>query len=183
MRINREIRADRVRVVSEDGEQLGVMNVREALRKAEDMGLDLVEIAPTANPPVCKIINYGKLRYLQTKKEKENKKTQHQIKIKEIKLKPNIDVHDLEVKIKHAREFLQNGNKVRLVCMFKGREMLHMDIGEKVLQDVCKALEDISGVEAPQKNIGRIMTLVLFPQAKKKEGVKSHAEDENQKIG
>ena len=129
MRINREIRADKLRVVSENGEQLGIMSLRDALMRAEDAGLDLVEIAPTAKPPVAKIIDYGKFRYHQQKKEKDSKKAQIQIKVKEIKLKPNIDTHDFQTKIKHAREFLVKGNKVRISIMFRGREMLHIDLG------------------------------------------------------
>lgn len=168
MRINREIRADKVRVITESGEQLGVMFLREALLKAESMGLDLVEIAPTAKPPVVKIIDYGKFRYHQQKKEKEGKKAQVQIKVKEIKLKPNIDTHDLETKLKHAREFLVKGNKVRVSIMFRGREMLHMDLGKKVVFDFCQNLSDVASVEAPGKVMGRTMTTVLVPSKKVK---------------
>lgn len=167
MRINREIRVDRLRVISESGEQLGVLTLREALAMAESLGLDLVEIAPTAKPPVAKIIDYGKYRYHQQKKEKDSKKAQVQIKVKEIKLKPNIDTHDFQTKLKHAREFLSKGNKVRISIMFRGREMLHIDLGEKVVKQFCLDLSDISSIEAPSKMMGRTITTVLVPSGKK----------------
>ncbi len=167
MRINREIRADRLRVITEDGQQLGVMTFREALAKAEEMGLDLVEIAPTAKPPVAKIIDYGKLRYHQAKKEKESKKAQVVIKVKEIKLKPNIDTHDFQTKMKHAREFLSKGNKVRVSIVFRGREMLHIDLGQKVVRQFCEELADVALVEAPPKLMGKTMTTILAPSGKK----------------
>lgn len=168
MRVNREIRADRVRVVLEDGTQLGVLWVREAIAKAEEMGLDLVEIAPNAVPPVCKIINYGKFKYYQTKKEKESKKSQHQVKVKEIKIKPNIDDHDFEFKLKHAKEFLLKGNKVKITCTFRGREMLHMNLGYELVKRMCKDLEDVASVEIPPKSLGKMLSLVLMPSTKKK---------------
>lgn len=167
MRINREIRADKLRVITEDGQQLGILTLREALMRAEEMGLDLVEIAPTAKPPVAKIIDYGKLRYHQAKKEKDSKKAQVQIKVKEVKLKPNIDTHDFQTKVKHAREFILKSNKVRVSMMFRGREMLHLDLGEKVMRQFCTELEDISLVEAPPKLMGRTMTTVLAPSGKR----------------
>ncbi|PIS01129.1 MAG: translation initiation factor IF-3 [Chlamydiae bacterium CG10_big_fil_rev_8_21_14_0_10_35_9] len=167
MRVNRQIRTDKVRVISEDGSQLGILTVPEAIRKAEEAGLDLVEIAPKAKPPVCKIIDYGKYRYLLTKKEKESKKSQHQIKVKEVKLKPNIDVHDLNTKLKRARDFLEKGNKVKITCMFRGREMLHMNIGYEVVKKFCEDLSDVGSVEAPTKQMGRTITTVLAPQSKK----------------
>jgi translation initiation factor IF-3 len=167
LRINREIRVDRLRVVTEDGEQLGILTLREALTKAEEAGLDLVEIAPTAKPPVAKIIDYGKFRYHQAKKEKEGKKAQVTIKVKEIKLKPNIDTHDLQTKLKHAREFLLKGNKVRVVIVFRGREMLHMELGRKVLQEFCETLNDVCTVESYPKLLGRAMTTILAPGGKR----------------
>jgi translation initiation factor IF-3 len=167
LRVNRQIRTDKVRVISEDGSQLGILTVPEAMRKAEEAGLDLVEIAPKAKPPVCKIIDYGKYRYLLTKKEKESKKSQHQIRVKEVKLKPNIDVHDLNTKLKRARDFLEKGNKVKITCMFRGREMLHMNIGYEVVKKFCEDLSDVGSVEAPTKQMGRTITTVLAPQSKK----------------
>lgn len=156
-----------MRVVTEDGSQLGILTVPDAIRRAEEAGLDLVEIAPKAKPPVCKIIDYGKYRYHLTKKEKESKKSQHQIKVKEVKLKPNIDVHDLNTKLKRARDFLEKGNKVKITCMFRGREMLHMNIGYDVVNKFCDDLSDVGSVEAPTKQMGRTITTVLAPQSKK----------------
>ena len=185
MRINREIRADRLRVLAENGEQIGIMTLRDALARAESVGLDLVEIAPTAKPPVAKIIDYGKFRYLQQKKEKDSKKSQVQIKVKEIKIKPNIDTHDFETKLKHAREFLVKGNKVRIVCMFRGREMLYISLGDKVVKQFCQKLSDIATVEASPKMMGRTMTTVLAPSGKrpkpqqKKSEETNHAKDED----
>lgn len=168
MKVNREIRAPKVRVISQTGEQVGVISIQEALARAEQEGLDLVEIAPGSTPPVCKIINYGKFRYDQTKREKENKKAQHQVKVKEIKLKPNIGDHDLDIKIEHAREFLEKGNKVKVTCTFRGREMVHPEIGEKIMQKLLDELEEISTSEAPLKMFGRSFIIVLAPGAKKK---------------
>lgn len=187
MRINREIRADRLRVITESGEQIGILTLREALAKAEEMGMDLVEISPQARPPVAKIIDYGKFRYMQQKREKDSKKSQVQIKVKEIKLKPNIDTHDFDTKLKHAREFLVKGNKVRITCMFRGREMLHLDLGEKVVNQFCHDLSDVSTVEAPPKLLGRAMSTTLAPSGKRtkpvikrsEKGEESRAENEN----
>ncbi|MES2122980.1 MAG: translation initiation factor IF-3 [Chlamydiota bacterium] len=168
LKINREIRAPQVRVIDKDGGQVGVLPLAEAIQRAEQVGLDLVEIAPTAVPPVCKIVDYGKYRYQLTKKEKEQKKTQHHVKVKEIKIKPNTDDHDLVVKMKHAREFVVKGNKVRITCTFRGREMLHTDIGFKVVRRMCEELADIATPEAPAKMMGRNLSVVLAPGAKKK---------------
>lgn len=186
MRINREIRAQRVRVIDKDGSQLGVLTLIDALSRAEAAGLDLVEISPSADPPVCKIIDYGKYRYQQTKKEKESKKSQHQVKVKEIKVKPNTDEHDLLTKLRHAREFIGKGNKVRITCMFRGREMMHPEFGEKVVKRMCRDLADIATAESPAKMLGRNLSVVLAPGGKKKnvtttyEG-RSHAKNETAK--
>ncbi|MBI3237060.1 MAG: translation initiation factor IF-3 [Chlamydiales bacterium] len=168
MRINREIRVSKVRVIDYDGSQVGVLTLPEALVRAEQAGLDLVEIAPNAEPPVCKIVDYGKYRYQLTKKEKEQKKTQHQVKVKEIKLKPNTDDHDIHVKTKHAREFIVKGNKVRITCVFRGREMLHSEYGKRAVQKFCEDLADIATPESPPKMLGRNLSVVLAPGAKKK---------------
>lgn len=168
MRSNREIRAPKVRVISQTGEQLGVLSLYEALALAEDAGLDLVEISPGAVPPVCKIINFGKYRYDQTKREKENKKAQHQIKVKEVKVKPNIDEHDLTTKIRHAKEFIAKGNKVKITLMFRGREMAHPELGEELIRRMCTELDEIAQQEAPPKLFGRILSVVLSPGSKKK---------------
>ena len=147
--------------------------------KAEEAGLDLVEIAPTAKPPVAKIIDYGKFRYHQQKKEKDSKKAQVQIKVKEIKLKPNIDTHDFQTKVNHARDFLLKGNKVRISIMFRGREMLHIDLGQKVVSQFCEELSDISTVEAPPKMMGRTITTILSPSGKKTKSAPAATEQVN----
>ena len=168
MRINREIRAPQVRLIGKDGKQVGVVAITEAQAQAKQDGLDLVEISPNANPPVCKIVDYGKLCYQMTKKERESKKAQHQAKLKEVKVKPNIDEHDLQVKIKKAREFLEKGNKVRVTCMFRGREMARPELGQKVALRIVEELSDISQTESPPKQLGRNFSLVLAPVGKKK---------------
>lgn len=168
MRVNRNIRAPKVRVIGPEGEQLGVMTVPEALQKAEEEGLDLVEVAPTAVPPVCKIIDYGKYRYQLTKKEKESKKSQHQVKVKEIKIKPNTDDHDIEVKLRHAREFIAEGNKVRMTCVFRGREMLHPEIGAGLIDRMCQNLTDVATAESEPKMMGKSLSVVIAPGVKKK---------------
>lgn len=157
-----------MRVIDKDGNQLGILSVSEALYKAEQVGLDLVEISPNAEPPVCKIVDYGKYRYQQTKKEKESKKTQHQVKVKEVKIKPNTDVHDLETKLKHAREFLTKGNKVRITCVFRGREMQHPEIGMQSVQKMLDDLSELSTPESEPKMLGKNLSVVLAPGAKKK---------------
>ncbi len=167
MRVNREIKAKEVRVITEDGKQIGILGLYEALKEAEKVGLDLVEISPNAKPPVCKIIDYGKFRYKQTKKEKESKKTQHQVKIKELKFRPNIDVHDLQTKVGKIKGFLEKGYKVRLTCMFRGREMLHIDLGRKLLNGIVEELGDTVVVETPGKLMGRFLTIVVAPVSKK----------------
>lgn len=172
MKVNREIRAPKVRVISSTGEQIGVLPLYEAIARAEQEGLDLVEISPGASPPVCKIINFGKFRYDQTKREKENKKAQHQVKVKEIKIKPNIGQHDLDTKLQHAREFIAKGNKVKITCTFRGREMAHPELGERIMLKLVEDLEDIATPEAPVKMFGRILLVVLAPGRKKKEDKK-----------
>lgn len=180
MKVNKEIRAPKVRVISQTGEQIGIIALHEALAKAEEAGLDLVEIVPGSNPPVCKIINFGKFRYDQTKREKESKKAQHQAKVKEIKLKPNIDDHDLETKIRHARDFVAKGNKVKVTCTYRGREMMHPEFGEKLVRRVCDSLEDVATPEAPSKFFGRTLTIVLAPGAKKKKEAPRQGQPENE---
>lgn len=175
LRINRQIRAPRVRVIGPDSKQVGVIPTREALTLAEEAGLDLVEIAPNVDPPVCKIIDYGKYRYDQTKREKESKKSQHQVKVKEIKLKPNIDEHDFLTKQKQARQFIEKGNKVKVTCSFRGREMAYPEIGEKLVQRMCDGLEDVAQAESAVKMMGRSLIVVLAPstQKGKKQGEKN----------
>lgn len=167
MRVNQQIRARKMRVISADGQQVGVISREEALRLADEEGLDLVEISPNAEPPVCKIINYGKFRYDQTKRAKESKKQQHQIKVKEVKLKPNIDTHDFDFKCKRAHEFLEKGYSVKITCMFRGREMMHQDIGERVVRSMIEQLGEVSSISAPLKMMGRTLSTVLAPKAKR----------------
>ncbi len=159
-----------MRLIDKDGEQLGIVSLQDALAKAELSGLDLVEIAPNAEPPVCKVIDYGKYRYQVTKKEKEGKKSQHQVKVKEIKIKPNTDDNDIEVKTRHAREFIVKGNKVRLTCVFRGRELAHPEIGVRAVKRICEDLSDIASPESEAKLMGRNMSVVLAPGSKKKVG-------------
>ncbi|HEU64810.1 MAG TPA: translation initiation factor IF-3 [Chlamydiae bacterium] len=166
MRINRQIRAHKVRVISKDGKQVGILTLADAQKLADEDELDLVEIAPNASPPVCKIIDYGKYKYQQIKKEKESRKAQHQVKVKEIKFKPNIDTHDFLTKEKHAKEFIEKGYKVRITCTFRGREMLHVERGEKVIKRLVDDLKDIAVVEAPVKLMGKNMSTVLAPTGK-----------------
>ncbi|NGX43913.1 MAG: Translation initiation factor IF-3 [Candidatus Anoxychlamydiales bacterium] len=166
MRINRQIRADKVRVISKDGKQVGVLTLIDALKLADEDELDLVEIAPNASPPVCKIIDYGKYKYQQIKKVKESRKAQHQVKVKEIKFKPNIDTHDFLTKEKRAKDFIEKGYKVRVTCTFRGREMLHIERGEKVIKRLVEDLKEIAVVEAPIKLMGRNMSTVLDPTGK-----------------
>jgi translation initiation factor IF-3 len=168
LRVNKEIRAPRVRVIGAEGEQVGIIALYEALRLAEDAELDLVEIVPNSNPPVCKVMNYGKYRYDQTKREKENKKAQHQIKVKEVKIKPNIGAHDLETKLKHARDFVEEGDKVKITCTFRGREMMHPEFGEKLINYMLDKLQDVAQAEASAKFFGKMLTVVIAPSTKKK---------------
>ncbi len=159
--INEQIRDKEVRVIGEDGEQLGIMSAREALSLADEAGLDLVKIAPTAKPPVCKIVDYGKYKYEQTRKEKEAKKKQKTIEVKEIRLSPNIDTNDLNTKVNAARKFLTKGDRVKVTLRFRGREMTHMNNSKHILDDFAQALSDISVIEKAPKVEGRSMTMFL----------------------
>ncbi len=162
-RVNYQIRITPVRVIDEDGEQLGILEVDEARRAAEERGLDLVEVAPNARPPVCKIMDYGRYKYEQAKKEKEAKKKQHQVTVKEMKFRPKIDDHDYAFKVDHVREFLEKGDKTKLTIMFRGREMMHPEFGEAILMRVKDDLADIAVVEQEPKLEGRNMTMVIAP--------------------
>jgi translation initiation factor IF-3 len=167
LRINKEIRAAKVRVIDKNGNQLGVLDITDALQRAVEAGLDLLEISASADPPVCKITDYGKYQYQQTKKERANKKAQHQIKIKEVKIKPNIDEHDILTKLRHAREFVEKGNKVKITCTYRGREIAHQSVGKKVVDRMCSDLSDIASIEAPAKMLGRVLTVMLAPGLQK----------------
>ena len=159
--INEQIRDREIRLVGEDGAQLGIMPTREAMRMAEEAGLDLVKIAPTAKPPVCKIVDYGKYKYEQVRKEKEARKKQRTTEVKEIRLTPNIDTNDLNTKISAARKFLTKGDKVKITLRFRGREMAHMNNSRHILDDFAKSLSDVAVVEKNAKVEGRSMTMFL----------------------
>ena len=159
--INEQIRDKEIRLVGEDGSQLGVMPTRDAMRMAEEAGLDLVKIAPTAKPPVCKIVDYGKYKYEMLRKEKEARKKQRTIEIKEIRLSPNIDTNDLNTKINAARKFLTKGDKVKVTLRFRGREIAHMNNSKHILDDFAKELADIAVMEKAPKVEGRSMTMFL----------------------
>ena len=159
--INEQIRDREVRLIGEDGEQLGIMSSREAMKLAAEANLDLVKIAPTAKPPVCKIIDYGKYKYEQTRKEKEAKKKQKTVEVKEVRLSPNIDTNDLNTKVNNAKKFFGKGNKVKVTLRFRGREMAHVQSSKHILDDFAALLEDVAVVEKPAKMEGRSMSMVL----------------------
>jgi translation initiation factor IF-3 len=165
-RVNHRIRVAQVRVVGADGSMLGVLDTHEAQRMARESGLDLVEVNPKAFPPVCKIMDFGKFKYEEKKRTNEAKKRQAIVELKEIKLRPKTDVHDLEVKINHARRFLEEGNKVKITCRFRGREITHPEAAEKQLHAVVDRTRDLATVELTPRMEGRNMTLVMAPIAK-----------------
>lgn len=164
MRINEEIRAREVRVIANGGGQLGIMSNREALKLAVESHLDLVEIAPTAKPPVCRIMDYGKYRYEQQKREKEARKKQKTFNIKEVKLRPGIEGHDFNVKYKNAVRFLEDGDKVKVTIMFRGRELSHPELGEVLLDKMAQQLQEIAIVEKVPKLEGKNMIMIVAPK-------------------
>ena len=159
--INGQIRDKEVRVIGENNEQLGIMSSAEAQKLADEAGLDLVKIAPTAKPPVCRIVDYGKFKYEQTRREKEAKKKQKTIEIKEIRMSPNIDTNDLNTKVQAARKFLEKGDRVKVTIRFRGRELAHMNENKYILDNFAEALADCSTVEKPAKIEGRTLTMFL----------------------
>ena len=167
MRINEEIRAREVRVVADEGEQLGIMSGRDALNLALERHMDLVEIAPNAKPPVCRIMDYGKYRYEQQKRDKEARKKQKTFDIKEVKLRPGIEDHDFDVKLKNAVRFLEDGDKVKVTIMFRGRELSHPELGEVLLIKMAKQLEDLAVIERAAKLEGKNMIMIVSPKANK----------------
>lgn len=162
-RINRDIKASNVRLVDHNGDMVGVVGIAEALRMAEATGLDLVEVSPGAAPPVCKILDYGKYKYEAQKKAHEARRKQKVITVKEIKVRPNIDKHDLEIKLRHVEEFLEGGDKVRISMRFRGREMDHMEIGQQVLQYIREYVVDKAKIELEPKREGRQIFMLLGP--------------------
>ncbi|MCL6454402.1 MAG: translation initiation factor IF-3 [Alicyclobacillus sp.] len=162
--VNDGIRAREVRVIDEDGSQLGIMSLRDARRIAEEKNLDLVNVAPTAKPPVCRVMDYGKFKYEQSKKEKEARKNQRVIELKEIRMTPNIDEHDFQVKLKNVVKFLSEGDKVKITVRFRGREITHASIGQQLLTKMAQAAGDQAVVERMPRLEGRHMIMILAPK-------------------
>ena len=162
--MNEKIRISPVRLIDDEGEQIGIVSIEEARAAADKVGLDLVEVAPSARPPVVRIMDYGKYKYEQARKAREAKKKQHQVRVKEIKLRPKIEEHDFNFKVGHARRFLEEGNKVKLTMMFRGREMTHTELGAEVLEEFADAVEDIGERESEPKLEGRNMHMLLAPK-------------------
>ncbi len=163
VRVNRRIKAREVRVIDPEGNQLGIMPLDDALNTAMEMDLDLVEVANKSDPPVCRIMDYGKFKYQQSKKSQESRKKQVIIHLKEIKLRPKTDEHDFQFKVRHMERFLKEGNKVKVSMVFRGREIMHPDIGEKILKRVIEFTKDLGIVEQAPKQEGRAMNMVLAP--------------------
>jgi translation initiation factor IF-3 len=160
-RINHQIRIRQVRVIDEENKQLGIMETADALALALHKQLDLVEIAPNQRPPVCRIMDFGKYKYEEKKKEQASRRKQHQVQIKELRVRPGTGDHDLQVKMKQARGFLADGDKVLVCCLFRGRQMAHKEVGEQVVQEVVKLLADVAKIESPLRMEGKRMVLLL----------------------
>ncbi len=179
LRVNDRIRGPQVRVVDDSGEQLGIMLIADALAAAEERELDLVEVAPTENPPVCKIMDYGKYKYRQSKKVQETKRRQRTVQVKEVKFRIKTEKHDYDFKLRHARRFLTEGNKAKITVIFRGREMTHTELGRKMLDRVTQDMCDIAQVEQAPRLEGRIMSMVLTPTARASSGGKdAQAQDQ-----
>lgn len=164
LRINEGIRARDVRLISQTGEQMGILQLRDALRIAQQVNLDLVEVAPTARPPVCKIMDYGRFKYEQAKRDREARKNQKIVDIKELKMRPTIEEHDFSVKLRNARRFLEEGDKVKASITFRGREIVHADLGRAVLDRLVRELSDLGTPERPPRMEGRFMTMMIQPK-------------------
>lgn len=169
LRVNQRIRIKEVRLIGPEGEQMGVVPTQEALQKAQENGLDLVEIAPNATPPVCRIMDYSKYKYDQEKKAKEARKHQHIMHLKEIKMKPNIEEHDYQVKLFHLKRFLTRGDKAKLTMTFRGREISHMDIGKKVLDRAIADLSNVGDIETGPTREGRDIVINFIPKSTAKD--------------
>jgi translation initiation factor IF-3 len=163
IRVNEQIRISPVRLIDGDGGQVGIVSIEEARERADDSGMDMVEVAPEARPPVVKLMDYGKYKYEQQRAAREAKKKQHHVQVKEVKFRPGIEDHDYDFKLRHARRFLEEGNKVKLTMMFRGRQVTHPDIGREVLLRVTEDLEDVSKPESVPRQEGRIMSMMLGP--------------------
>ena len=164
VRINANIRAPEVRLIGEDGQQIGVMDVKEALAHASKSNLDLVEVAPQANPPVCRIMDYGKYKYQQSKKQQEAKRRQTTIQVKEVKVRPKIEEHDMNFKLKNIRRFLGDRDKVKVTMIFRGREMAHQDRGYLILKQMAETLTDVGQVEQEPRHEGRTLFMIIAPK-------------------
>jgi translation initiation factor IF-3 len=164
IRVNRQIRLSPVRVIGADGAQLGIIDTDIALKMAEEQGFDLVEVAPLARPPVVRIMDYGKYKFEQAKQARVAKKKQHVIELKEVKYRPNIDDHDFDTKTRHARRFLEEGNKVKVTLMFRGRQIAHPELGRAVVQRVAQQLADLAKIETDARLEGKAMTMILTPK-------------------
>ena len=162
--MNDRIRIPQVRVIGPDGEQVGILGIREALTFAQERGLDLVEVSPTAKPPVCRVMDFGKFKYEQNKKQQKARKKQHVTHLKEVKLRPKIEEHDYRFKVEHGRKFLELHDKVKFTVVFRGREMAHPEAGTRLLQKVVKDLEGVGQVEIPARMEGRSMVLLMVPK-------------------
>ncbi len=180
-RINNRIRAREVRLIGEDGSQVGIVSTDEALQRAETANLDLVEVAPNASPPVCRLMDYGKFRYEQSKKEREARRHQKQVELKEVRLRPKTDSHDLEVKANQARRFLNAGDKVKFTVRFRGREMAHTNIGREILEELIEKLRDIATVEQKPLLESRALSLVVAPIVRQSSKKKVRSPDEPKK--
>ncbi|MBN1871094.1 MAG: translation initiation factor IF-3 [Candidatus Omnitrophica bacterium] len=163
-RVNERIRAREIRVIGEGGEQVGVMSTYDGLKMAKEKGLDLVEVAPEAKPPVCRIMDFSKYKYDQEKKERLARKKQRVIHIKEIRLKPNIEEHDYQTKLRHLKKFLSRGDKTKITLMFRGREMAHIDVGRALMGRVMKDLSELAEAERPPVLEGRFMVMIMTPK-------------------
>ncbi|OUN01016.1 MAG: translation initiation factor IF-3 [Firmicutes bacterium ZCTH02-B6] len=173
MRVNGEIRVREVRVISPEGEQLGIMPIREALLLAQERNLDLVEVAPNAQPPVCRIMDYGKFRYEQSKRERDVRKKQKAITVKELRMTPKIDTHDFQIKLRNAERFLRDGDKVKITVRFRGREIVHADLARDKLADLANQLQGVSLVERPPRLEGRQMIMILAPKQQQESRVQA----------
>jgi translation initiation factor IF-3 len=165
--VNERIRIPRIRVIGADGEQIGLLDTIQALEMAREAGLDLVEVAPNAKPPVCRIMDYGKYKYEQSKKVRKSRKSQHVVHVKEVKLRPRIDDHDYTFKVARARRFLDARDKVKITIQFRGREMAHKEFGLRLIERVLADLDDIGQIETPPRSENRIITLMVAPKVKK----------------
>lgn len=161
--MNEQIRISPIRLIDENNAQIGIVTVQEAQHRANEAGLDLVEVAPNSKPPVCRIMDYGKWIYQQKRKAKESQKKQHVVSLKEIRLRPKIDEHDREIKVAHAAKFLEKGHKVQFTMQFRGREMMHMDLGRQIMDEIIQTLAEVAKVERPAVMLGRRMTLIMTP--------------------